>query len=165
MVSRRLFTQTAAGAAAGMILTACGPKRLYEAPKDQLKARIAEMERKYKEQLGKEIEVSDAGPIPGVHFAYALDHFALHRLPPLRVCLRGREQPVARPADPVDPRLSMEKEKGVDFSHADPYYQSRRRSPKKAISTFRWPASSARIRPAPKSAPRAPPGRRKTASW
>ena len=73
MVSRRLFTQTAAGAAAGMILTACGPKRLYEAPKDQLKARIAEMERQYKEQYGKEIKVSDAGPMPGVHFAYALD--------------------------------------------------------------------------------------------
>src|ERR1019366_9542148 len=73
MVSRRLFTQSATGAAAGMILTACGPKRLYEAPKDRLKASIAEMEHKYKEQLGKDIKVSDAGPIPGVLFPYPLD--------------------------------------------------------------------------------------------
>src|SRR5690348_13144593 len=71
--TRRLFTKTAAGAAAGIVLTACGPKRLYEAPKDKLKARIEEMERKYREQHGREIKVSDAGPLPGVHFAYALD--------------------------------------------------------------------------------------------
>ena len=47
METRRLFLETTAGAAAGMILTACGPKRLYEAPRDKLQARIAEMERKY----------------------------------------------------------------------------------------------------------------------
>ncbi len=41
-VSRRQF----AAAAAGMLLTACGPKRLHEVPRDTLKARIAEMERK-----------------------------------------------------------------------------------------------------------------------
>jgi len=71
--TRRLFAQSAAGAAAGMILTACGPKRLYEAPKERLKERITTLEREYKERQGREIKVSDAGPMPGVHFAYALD--------------------------------------------------------------------------------------------
>src|ERR1041385_5317823 len=71
--TRRLFTQTAAGAAAGMILTACGPKRLYEVPKERLKQQIAYLERSYKEKLHKDVKVSDAGPMPGVKFAYALD--------------------------------------------------------------------------------------------
>ena len=42
MQTRRLFTQTAAGAAAGMVLTACGPKRLYDVPKERLKTAIAD---------------------------------------------------------------------------------------------------------------------------
>ena len=45
MMTRRLFTKSAAGAAAGVVLTACGPKRLYEVPKDRLKERVAELER------------------------------------------------------------------------------------------------------------------------
>ena len=71
--TRRLFTQTAAGAAAGMVLTACGPKRLYEVPKERLKTAVADLERRYKEERGQTVKVSDAGPIPGVQFAYALD--------------------------------------------------------------------------------------------
>ena len=122
MISRRLFTKTAAGAAAGMILTACGPKRLYEAPRDKLKARIAEMERKYKEQYGRDVKVSGAGPIPGVHFAYALD---ISRCIGCRRCVYAC---VGENNQSRDPQvqwirvLSMEKEKGVDFSHATAYY-------------------------------------------
>ena len=51
--TRRMFTASAGTAFAGMILTACGPKRLYEAPRDKLKQRIAEMETKYRQELGK----------------------------------------------------------------------------------------------------------------
>ena len=122
------------------------------------------MERKYKEELGKDIKVSDAGPIPGVHFAYALD---ISRCIGCRRCVYAC---VAENNQSRDPQIhwirvfSMEKEKGVDFSHADPYYNPPR-FPRKATSTSPSAASSARIRRAPRSAPPAPPGRRKTASW
>ncbi len=120
--SRRMFTASVGAAFAGMVLTACGPKQLYEVPKHKLKASIAEMERRYKEQLGKDIKVSDRGPLPGVHFAYALD---ISRCVGCRRCVYAC---VAENNQSRDPQihwirvLSMEKEKGVDFSHADPYY-------------------------------------------
>jgi ferredoxin len=135
METRRLFLETAASAAAGMILTACGPKRLYEAPRDKLKARIAEMERNYKEEYGKQIKVSGQGPIPGVHFAYALD---ISRCIGCRRCVYAC---VAENNQSRDPQIhwirvfEMEKEKGVDFSHGNPYYQPAE-FPKKATFTF-----------------------------
>jgi molybdopterin-containing oxidoreductase family iron-sulfur binding subunit len=120
--SRRLFTQAAAGAAAGMVLTACGPKRLYEVPKETLKSRVAEMERRYKEERHRDVKVSDAGPLPGVKFAYALD---ISRCIGCRRCVYAC---VGENNQSRDPQIhwirvfSMEKEKGVDFTHADPYY-------------------------------------------
>src|ERR1019366_9221595 len=42
--SRRLFNIAAASAAASWIMTACGPKRLYEAPKERLQSLIADQE-------------------------------------------------------------------------------------------------------------------------
>ncbi len=121
--TRRLFTSTAAAAAAGWILTACGPKRLYEAPRAQLKKAIADLERQYRERYGKNVTVSDSQPIPGVEFAYALD---ISRCIGCRRCVYAC---VAENNQSRDPQiqwirvLSMEKEKGVDFSSADPYYQ------------------------------------------
>ena len=62
------------------------------------------------------------GPMPGVHFAYALD---ISRCIGCRRCVYAC---VAENNQSRDPQihwirvLSMEKEKGVDFTHADPYY-------------------------------------------
>ncbi|HEX8985787.1 MAG TPA: 4Fe-4S dicluster domain-containing protein [Bryobacteraceae bacterium] len=120
--SRRMFIATAGAAAAGLVLTACGPKRLYEFPKEKLMTSIAEMERGYREQFGKDFKVSDKGPAPGVQFAYALD---ISRCIGCRRCVYGC---VAENNQSRDPQIhwirvfSMEKEKGVDFTHADPYY-------------------------------------------
>ncbi len=122
-LTRRTFTSAAAAAAAGWILTACGPKRLYEMPRARVRKAIEEMERRYSARYGERVTVSDAPPIPGVEFAYALD---LSRCIGCRRCVHAC---VAENNQSRDPQLhwirveSMEKEKGVDFGHADPYYQ------------------------------------------
>ena len=122
-MNRRVFNSCAAAGAAGWILTACGPKRLYDVPTERLKASIAELERKHSQQTGVDMKVSDAGPMPGVEFAYGLD---LSRCIGCRRCVHAC---VAENNQSRDPELhwirvlSMEKEKGVDLAHADPYYQ------------------------------------------
>ena len=72
-MGRREFASVAAAAAAGFLLTACGPRRLHEIPRDRLRKAIADWERDYTQQYGKPVTVSDRGPIAGVLFAYALD--------------------------------------------------------------------------------------------
>jgi molybdopterin-containing oxidoreductase family iron-sulfur binding subunit len=122
-VNRRLFTQCAAAGAAGWILTACGPKRLYDVPTEKLKASIAELERRHTEQTGVAVKVSDAGPMPGVEFAYGLD---LSRCIGCRRCVHACVEENNQSREPElhwIRVLSMEKEKGVDFAHADPYYE------------------------------------------
>jgi molybdopterin-containing oxidoreductase family iron-sulfur binding subunit len=117
-----LTRRQAAPAIAGMILTACGPKRLYEAPKERLMTAVAELERRYKQDHSKQIKVSDAGPIPGVHFAYALD---ISRCIGCRRCVYACVEENNQSRDPQIHWIrvfSMDKEKGVDFTHADPYY-------------------------------------------
>jgi len=121
-MTRRGFTAAAAGAAT-WVLTSCGPKRLYEVPKEPLKQRIAEMEREYKEKRGMDLHISDAGPMPGVHFAYALD---LSRCIGCRRCVYACVEENNQSRDPQIHWirvLSMDKEKGVDLVGADPYYQ------------------------------------------
>lgn len=122
-VTRRRFTSCAAAAAAGWILTACGPKRLREMPPDRLKQAIAELERRYAEQYGTAVRVSDAGPLPGVEFAYALD---LSRCIGCRRCVYACVEENNQSRDPQVHWirvLSMEKEKGIRFPESDPYYE------------------------------------------
>ncbi|MBI4890992.1 MAG: 4Fe-4S dicluster domain-containing protein [Acidobacteria bacterium] len=121
-VSRRLFATSGASAAAAWVLTACGPKRLHEVPRDRLRTALQEMERKYSERTGKDVKVSGAGPLPGVEFAYGLD---ISRCIGCRRCVYACTEENNQSRDPQIhwiKVLSMEKEKGVDFSHADPYY-------------------------------------------
>jgi Fe-S-cluster-containing dehydrogenase component len=120
--SRRMFAMSAAGSAAGWVMTACGPKRLYDAPKERLQRLISDVESHQRER-GTAVSVSDAGPMPGVQFAYALD---ISRCVGCRRCVYACVQENNLSRDPQIQWirvLAMEKEKGVDFSHADPYYQ------------------------------------------
>jgi molybdopterin-containing oxidoreductase family iron-sulfur binding subunit len=120
--SRRNLVQIAGAAAASFLLTSCGPKRLYEAPRERLRAAIAKMEREYQERLQAQIKVADTPAQPGVEFAYALD---ISRCIGCRRCVYACVEENNQSRDPQlhwIKVLSMEKEKGVDFSAADPYY-------------------------------------------
>jgi Fe-S-cluster-containing dehydrogenase component len=122
-VTRRTFATTAAAAAAGWILTACGPRRLHDVPTDRLKQLVGEMEREYTEKYGKPVTVSDAGPMPGVVFGYALD---ISRCIGCRRCVYACTEENNQSRDPQVHWirvLQMDKEHGVDFAHADAYYQ------------------------------------------
>jgi Fe-S-cluster-containing dehydrogenase component len=122
-VTRRQFASVAAAAAAGFLMTSCGPRRLHEMSKDQLRKAVADLEREYTQKYSKTVTMSDAGPIPGVVFGYALD---ISRCIGCRKCVYAcaAENNLSR-----DPQvhwirvLAMDKERGVDLAHADPYYE------------------------------------------
>ena len=120
-LSRRKFVSVSAAAAAGWILTSCGPRRLYEVPPDRLKEIILEMEQEYSSRLGTPINISDAPPIQGTEFAYALD---ISRCIGCRRCVYGCVDENNQSRDPQVQWikvLSMDMEGGVDFSESDPY--------------------------------------------
>jgi molybdopterin-containing oxidoreductase family iron-sulfur binding subunit len=120
--SRREFVSCAAGAAAGFVLTACGPKRLVEMPKERLRQSLRELERKYTEAYGTAVTVADTPALPGVQFAYALD---ISRCIGCRRCVYACVEENNQSRDPQIHWIrvyAMEKEKGVDFQHANPYY-------------------------------------------
>ena len=121
-VSRRQFASLAGAAAAGWIMTACGPRRLHEMSKETLASRIRDLEREYSGRYGKAVTVADTGPMPNVLFAYALD---ISRCIGCRRCVYGCVEENNQSRDPQIHWirvLQMDKERGVDFTHADPYY-------------------------------------------
>jgi Fe-S-cluster-containing dehydrogenase component len=123
-LSRRKFVSVSAAAAAGFILTSCGPKRLYEVPPDRLRETIRKMEEEYAARLGTAVSISDAQAIPGVEFAYALD---ISRCIGCRRCVYACVDENNQSRDPQVQWirvLSMDKEGGVDFSESDPYYET-----------------------------------------
>jgi molybdopterin-containing oxidoreductase family iron-sulfur binding subunit len=120
--TRREFATCAAAAAAGFLMTACGPRRLHEVPKARLQLLVRQMEEEYSRKYGKDVRVSDAGPLPGVLFGYALD---ISRCIGCRRCVYACVDENNQSRDPQVQWirvLQMEKEHGVDFEHADPYY-------------------------------------------
>jgi molybdopterin-containing oxidoreductase family iron-sulfur binding subunit len=122
-MTRRKFATAAAAAAAGWILTACGPKRLHDVPTERLRELVRNMEREYSAKYGAAVSVSDAGPMPGVVFGYALD---ISRCIGCRRCVYACTAENNQSRDPQVHWirvLQMEKAHGVDFTHADAYYE------------------------------------------
>jgi molybdopterin-containing oxidoreductase family iron-sulfur binding subunit len=122
-VSRRQFTSCVAAAAAGWLLTACGPRRLREVSPQRLRELVKKLEQDYAAEYGTAVTVSDAPPLPGVVFAYALD---ISRCIGCRRCVYACVEETNLSRDPQVHWirvLSMDKERGIDFAHADAYYQ------------------------------------------
>ena len=89
--------------------------------------------------------MSDAAPMPGVLFAYALD---LSRCIGCRRCVYACVEENNQSRDPQIQWirvLAMDKDKGIDFAHADPYYDPAGAA-SRATSTCRCRASSAATR-------------------
>jgi molybdopterin-containing oxidoreductase family iron-sulfur binding subunit len=120
-MTRRMFSSCAA-AATGWILTSCGPRRLHEMPRERIEKSIADLERQHAAKGSAGLKISAAPASPGVEFAYALD---LSRCIGCRRCVYACVKENNQSRDPQlhwITVLSMEKEKGVDLAHADPYY-------------------------------------------
>jgi molybdopterin-containing oxidoreductase family iron-sulfur binding subunit len=108
------------------VLTACGPRRLYDVPRERLRQLVADMEREYSAKYGTQVSVSDAGPLPGVLFGYALD---ISRCIGCRRCVYACAEENNQSRDPQVHWirvLQMDNEHGVSFEHADPYYDATR---------------------------------------
>jgi molybdopterin-containing oxidoreductase family iron-sulfur binding subunit len=121
-LSRRQFASLAGAAAAGWIMTACGPRRLHDMSKDTLRTRLRELEREYSARYGTAVTVADTPPMPNVLFAYALD---ISRCIGCRRCVYACVEENNESRDPQIQWirvLQMDKDTGVDFTHADPYY-------------------------------------------
>lgn len=123
-MSRRKFTSFAAAAAAGWVLTACGPRRLHEMPKTRLRQALDDMQRDYTAKYGTDVKVVDTEAKAGVLFGYALD---LSRCAGCRRCVYACAAENNQSREPQVhwiKVLAMDKDKGIDFAHADAYYDA-----------------------------------------
>ncbi|HTP49059.1 MAG TPA: 4Fe-4S dicluster domain-containing protein [Anaeromyxobacteraceae bacterium] len=130
--SRRGFLKTAASGAALAALAACKPaavveelerRNFKELKKDELAAILVRLEKRYSEEYGKGVTVTATGPMAGVNFGYGLD---LSRCIGCRrcvyACVKENNQSRKHPQIQWIRVLQMEKEHGVDLTHATPYY-------------------------------------------
>jgi molybdopterin-containing oxidoreductase family iron-sulfur binding subunit len=123
-VTRREFASVAAAAAAGWLLTACGPRRLHEMPRERLSKALVDLERQYSERFGTPVTVGGTPAESGVLFGYALD---LSRCVGCRRCVHACVEENNQSRDPEIQWirvLAMDNDRGIDFAHADPYYES-----------------------------------------
>jgi len=129
-MTRRELMRHAAVVAAGSWLASCDEatreaffqKHFRELTPEDRRRVIARLETDAKKRTGVDVKIADTSARPGVEFGYALD---LSRCIGCRRCVEAcvRENNQSR-----DPQvrwitvLEMDKERGVDLSHADAYY-------------------------------------------
>ena len=133
-VLRRRDFLTAIGVAAAGYLAGCSDevreaffrKHFLELSPQEVEARLRRLRDTYGARYGKNVDMSAVPARPGVVFGYALD---LSRCVGCRRCVYAcvRENNQSR-----DPQiqwirvLEMEKDKGIDFAEANPYYDPER---------------------------------------
>jgi molybdopterin-containing oxidoreductase family iron-sulfur binding subunit len=97
-------------------------KHFRDLTPDELKDRLAQLEKKYSQQYGKKVTVGATPPIPGVLFGYALD---LSRCIGCRRCVYGCVEENNQSRNPQThwiTVLEMDKEEGVNLENANAFY-------------------------------------------
>ena len=128
-LSRRDFL-TACGVAAAGMLAGCSPavreeffrKHFLELTPTEVNARVARLRADYERRFGQPVSIAATAAQPGVTFGYALD---LSRCIGCRRCVYAcvKENNQSRhPQIQWIRVLEMEKERGIDFEAANPYY-------------------------------------------
>jgi len=128
-LSRRDF-MTAVGVTAAGVLAGCTPearekyfaKHFQELTQEELELRISRLKADYLKQFGAKVKISSAPAESGVTFGYALD---LSRCIGCRRCVYACMKENNQSRDPQIQWirvLEMKKEGGIDFEHANPYY-------------------------------------------
>lgn len=130
-LNRRTFLKASAVASSAAALAACGSKEALQEflqsdfrslSKDEITEIVRRLEAQYSEQYGKQFTVSAKEPIPGTFYGYALD---ISRCIGCRKCVYACVEENNQTREPQMhwiQVLEMEKEKGIDFLHADLYY-------------------------------------------
>ncbi|MFC1707915.1 4Fe-4S dicluster domain-containing protein [Planctomycetota bacterium] len=129
-ISRRQFMQAGVVGAAAWLLSACDKdameallqRSFRELSADDVEAVLARLERTYSKRYARQVTVTATPPREGVVFGYGLD---LSRCIGCRRCVYGcvKENNQARAPQIQWIRvLAQEKEKGIDFEGANPYY-------------------------------------------
>jgi len=131
-MDRRAFLCAVTGCAAAATTAGCGDfthtlfhkKNFRDYTQAEVDALIARIEKETRERTGKAVTVGAQPPLPGVQFGYALD---LSRCIGCRRCVYGCVEENNQSRDPQVHWirvLEMDKERGVDFAHANPYYDA-----------------------------------------
>jgi len=127
---RRAFLRAAAAGAATAGLAACDfdpqlRKHFRELSKEEVARLLARAEEKNRRRFGRETRVDATPPIPGVEFGYGLD---LSRCVGCRrcvyACVEENNTSRAKPQIHWIRVLEMDKERGVDLTHAEVYYDA-----------------------------------------
>jgi molybdopterin-containing oxidoreductase family iron-sulfur binding subunit len=130
-MKRRTFLKAAGITSSAALFSACVPKETREAflqkdfrslSKEKIARIVERLEAQYTQKFGKPFSVSAKEPISETFFGYALD---ISRCIGCRRCVYGCVKENNQSRDPqihYIQVLEMEKEMGIDFMHANMYY-------------------------------------------